>query len=42
MEKIKALVRHLVLVVLVSVEGAARCRSFISGILEELSEGSEK
>lgn len=40
MEKIKALVRHLVLVILLDAQGASACRSFVQSILQEIPEES--
>ena len=41
MEKLKALIRHLVLVVLLSSEGPTRCRAFVLGLLQEISQETE-
>lgn len=39
MYKIKMLIRHLVLVIMLPVEGAAACKAFLLSILQEISEG---
>lgn len=40
MEKVKALVRHLVLVVLLDAQGASACRAFVLALLREIPEES--
>ena len=42
MYKIKALIRHLILVLMLPVEGAEACRAFLLSVLQEINAESSE